>query len=67
MRARLVFLLFLSLFISVCVAQEKPAQNESEVRVALQDFIVAFDNLDWDKFRFSFADDATVFYPRAFA
>jgi ketosteroid isomerase-like protein len=39
---------------------------ESEVRKALSDFIQAFDNLDWERFRASFADDATVFYPREF-
>ena len=39
---------------------------ESEVRQTLTDFIQAFDNLDWEKFRSFFADDATVFYPREF-
>ena len=39
---------------------------ESEVRKTLADFIQAFDNLDWDRFRSFFADDATVFYPREF-
>lgn len=44
-----------------------PARNrEAEVRETLADFIQAFDNLDWDKFRSYFADDATVFYPREF-
>lgn len=46
-----------------------PAQSRSvdgEVRQALAAFIQAFDNLDWDRFRGSFADDATVFYPREF-
>jgi ketosteroid isomerase-like protein len=32
----------------------------------LQDFIRAFDNLEWDRFRGFFDDDATVFYPRGF-
>ncbi|HYM75525.1 MAG TPA: nuclear transport factor 2 family protein [Candidatus Dormibacteraeota bacterium] len=36
------------------------------MRKTLSDFIQAFDNLDWDRFRTSFADDATVFYPREF-
>lgn len=39
---------------------------EAEVRQTLTNFIQAFDNLDWDHFRLSFADDATVFYPRKF-
>lgn len=44
-----------------------PVENaEAEVRKTLADFIQAFDNLDWDRFRASFADDATVFYPREF-
>jgi ketosteroid isomerase-like protein len=44
-----------------------PAENtEAEVRKTLSDFIQAFDNLDWERFRAAFADDATVFYPRRF-
>jgi ketosteroid isomerase-like protein len=39
---------------------------EAEVRAALAEFISAFNNLDWDRFRLSFDDNATVFYPRAF-
>ena len=34
---------------------------------ALQDSIFAFDNLESDRFRSFFADDATVFHPRGFA
>ena len=41
---------------------EQPA-----VRAFLAEFISAFDNLEWDKFRNSFTDDATVFYPRGAA
>lgn len=41
-----------------------PAQSSPES--TLQDFIRAFDNLDWDRFRTFFTDDATVFYPRGF-
>jgi len=36
------------------------------VREALTRFITAFDDLDWDTFRLSFDDNATVFYPRGF-
>jgi ketosteroid isomerase-like protein len=39
---------------------------EAEVHAALTDFIRAFDNLDWEKFRLAFDDNATVFYPRGF-
>ena len=41
--------------------------EESAVRTFLAEFISAFDNLEWDKFRNSFTDDATVFYPRSAA
>jgi ketosteroid isomerase-like protein len=40
--------------------------REVEVQKTLTGFIQAFDNLEWDKFRAFFADDATVFYPRQF-
>jgi ketosteroid isomerase-like protein len=45
-------------------AQRRPTKASKDVTQALADFIQAFDNLDWDKFRLSFSDDATVFYPR---
>jgi ketosteroid isomerase-like protein len=58
-------LILLSTASIVCYAG--PADSaEAEVRKTLSDFIQAFDNLDWDHFRASFADDATVFYPREF-
>jgi uncharacterized protein (TIGR02246 family) len=41
--------------------------EESAVRTFLAEFISAFDNLEWDKFRNLFTDDATVFYPRGAA
>jgi ketosteroid isomerase-like protein len=53
---------------SSAFAQAKSGKaSESEVRKTFSDFIQAFDNLDWERFRASFADDATVFYPRQFA
>jgi ketosteroid isomerase-like protein len=46
-------------------AQARPAQVEQEeIRKFLSEFIAAFDNLDWEKFRNAFTEDATVFYPR---
>jgi ketosteroid isomerase-like protein len=49
-------------------AYASPAETaEAEVRNALADFIQAFDNLDWDRFRAAFSDDATAFYPREFS
>jgi ketosteroid isomerase-like protein len=44
---------------------DSPSKAEMEVRGTLTQFLTAFDNLDWDAFRNSFTDDATVFYPRA--
>jgi hypothetical protein len=41
--------------------------EEPAVRAFLAEFISAFDNLECDKFRHSFTDDATVFYPRGAA
>lgn len=47
------------------MSQSRPAQGEQEeVAKFLSEFITAFDNLDWEKFRNAFTDDATVFYPR---
>jgi ketosteroid isomerase-like protein len=47
-----------------------PAQTstspEAQVHAALADFIRAFDNLGWERFRLAFDDNATVFYPRGF-
>jgi len=66
MKKLLLALLFGLLTIAVVgqqVAASPPA--EAEVRVALTKFLTAFENLDWDSFRSSFTDDASVFYPRA--
>ena len=62
--------------ISVCLCIhaaecQSPAQNGSlnvgsdslEVQGAEEAFIEAFKNLDWERFRHSFSDDATVFFP----
>lgn len=47
---------------------DHPARPSSTVEIDafLSAFVKSFDNLDWDGFRNSFSDDATVFYPRAF-
>ena len=66
MKHRSALVLILVSAISI-VCHAGPADSaEAEVRKTLADFIQAFDNLDWDRFRASFADDATVFYPREF-
>jgi hypothetical protein len=40
---------------------DERSTKEAEVRNALAAFIQAFDNLDWETFRASFAHEATVF------
>ena len=54
------------LIVPSLLAQTKSTREPEEVRETLANFVVAFDNLDWETFRHAFADDATVFYPRAF-
>ena len=39
--------------------------EEPDVRRAVNDFVRAFVNLDWERFRASFDSNATVFFPRA--
>jgi len=58
-----VLLLFGSL--STSLIAKDSVSPEAEVQSSLSKFITAFDNLDWEAFRLSFEDDATVFYPRA--
>jgi len=66
MKTRSVLLL-IALTVAWVHAFAAPAEtSEEEVRQTLFSFINAFDNLDWDRFRAFFADDATVFYPREF-
>ena len=62
------FILVVLLGSSLVFGQVKvPSRNaEIEARQTLSNFIQAFDNLDWEKFRNTFAEDATVFYPREF-
>ncbi|MGB7848531.1 MAG: nuclear transport factor 2 family protein [Candidatus Acidiferrum sp.] len=57
----------LLLLISPLNTQTKPGGQQATVRSFLADFIHAFNNLDWEKFRSAFTDDATVFYPRGTA
>jgi ketosteroid isomerase-like protein len=51
--------------IPVC-AQTKVPGGDAETQVVLraaESFVEAFNNLDWERFRATFADDATVFFP----
>jgi ketosteroid isomerase-like protein len=46
--------------------QNKTSQSDANalaVQKASEDFIAAFNNLEWEKFSRSFSDDATVFFP----
>jgi ketosteroid isomerase-like protein len=63
LRLAAMVLLFPSLFGSLAAREHK--SPEVEVQAALAQFLNAFDNLDWETFRLSFDEDATVFYPRA--
>jgi uncharacterized protein (TIGR02246 family) len=51
-----------------CLTAQTPssAAQQDDLQQAVSNFIQAFDNLDWERFRTSFADDATVFFPRGF-
>jgi len=62
MAARVALVLALLLLSSH--AQQSTAQ--ADIRLALSRFVRAFDDLDWNKFRLAFDDNATVFYPRGF-
>jgi ketosteroid isomerase-like protein len=66
MKKIFAYLLLLVLCVPA-VAQTGPDESKkAEIQKMLSEFVVAFDNLDWEKFRAAFADDATVFYPREF-
>lgn len=41
----------------------KNQPKDAPIRAAAESFVRAFNNLDWDRFRAAFADDATVFLP----
>jgi ketosteroid isomerase-like protein len=45
--------------------QKAPAADSAtqDVQAAAAAFVENFNNLDWEKFRLSFTDDATVFFP----
>lgn len=47
--------------------QKAPAADPAaqEVQAAAAAFVENFSNLDWEKFRLAFSDDATVFFPFA--
>ncbi len=71
---RYIIVLFLALAVlshSAYAERQTSTQNKTSradadslaVQKAAEDFIEAFNNLDWEKFSRSFSDDATVFFP----
>ena len=67
-----IFLVLASVsHVALSAQGQSAAQNKTEaaeadalaVQRAAEAFIVAFNNLDWERFRRSFSDDATVFFP----
>lgn len=66
MKRKLAFLVLFFIPAPILAQTKAEDTTKAEVQKALQNFITAFDNLDWDKFRAAFADDATVFFPRGF-
>ena len=66
MKIRLALILLVTSIAFTPANASPTAEGEAEVRKTLAEFIQAFDNLDWDRFRNAFADDACVFYPREF-
>ncbi len=64
--ARAVGALMLAVVLPVALDAAPPVQPVSDgqaVRAALNRFIDAFNDLDWDQFRAAFAPDASVFNP----
>ena len=63
--APLLILAFVISFSSTALAQRRDEASEERVDVqkAVANFIEAFNNLEWDRFRRCFADDASVFNP----
>jgi ketosteroid isomerase-like protein len=51
----------------MCAHRHALTLPKSGPEATLRAFIQTFDNLDWERFRSFFADDATVFYPRGMA
>lgn len=64
---RALAILALLLTLVTCATAQNETHKRAEIERTLHAFLEAFDNLEWDKFRGFFADDATVFYPRGVA
>ena len=55
----------IALLSGVAIAQDNTRSTTEDVQEAVAAFIAVFNDLDWEPFRKSFADDATVFFPFA--
>lgn len=51
--------------LAACAAipHDDRSATEREVETAVETFLAAFNDLDWQAFRSSFADDASVYFP----
>ena len=62
-----ILLIATLLFCSGCATLQPPPPDQSrsagEVRAAADGFLLAFDNLDWETFRASWASSASAFFP----
>ena len=60
---------FTRLFLLIAVSSSLCAQNtpsqQKDVQATVENFINAFDNLDWQAFRTCFSTTATIFHPAA--
>ena len=59
-------LLYICLMIHLsgpATSQDAQGSEEKAVIQAAEDFVDAFNNLDWDRFDASWAEDATIFFP----
>jgi ketosteroid isomerase-like protein len=61
------FFLVVLLLGTASSAGTQPRAVDVGPEATLHAFVQAFDNLDWERFRSFFAEDATVFYPRGIA
>ncbi len=68
MRYIFVLILALAILSHTASAQAQPKTQRADpnslaVQKAADDWVTAFNNLEWETFRNSFTDDATVFFP----
>ena len=62
-RAALVLAMTTLLGAAPRLRSQTATSDSAAVHAAVAEFVRAFENLDWERFRAAFADDATVFFP----